>query len=140
MREALDLEIGHGDGIGGGGGTSSAAVAFENGLQSWIVPGYNNADAQGAKDEEQHESPVDCFIGIFDDMSRSASFCRTHGDVLGANNAKGCGPKSGTEPFEATEITGAPVFGKRPRGLLIAKSIWVVLRIAADHGDKGEKE
>lgn len=61
-----------------------------------VVVGQDDADAEGAEDEEEAEAEVHCLEGGFYRLARVDGFAGDHGDVLGADAREG-GLEEGAE-------------------------------------------
>jgi len=63
-----------------------------------------------------------------------------HSNVLGTNDRPCGGEKGSEEAFKPTEGSCGDIFRKSTGFSPVSETIRVALRIAANHGDKGEEE
>lgn len=85
-RGELDI---HGNNIGRGSGTSSLALTLLNARQGRVVGGEDDADTQGAEDEEDSKSPVHSPESSLDICPGSLGLGSHHGNILGADDGEG---------------------------------------------------
>jgi hypothetical protein len=140
MRQTSDTHVGHGNNVGRGSSSSgSALLTRDDGLQGRVDGAENNTNGKGTSHEEKSESPVDSLESVLDINAGTSGLTSDHGEVLGTSDTERGGPQSGAETFELAEGSGASVLFEGVV-LPVTETVGIVLRVAANHSDKGEGE
>ena len=138
-RQNLDIEVAHSNDIWRGScGTATSTSSEVNFNKSRVVVRDDDANGEGANDEEHAESEVNGLEGRFDVDARALGFGRDHGDVFGTDNSESSAPESSQETLKSSEIASASKFLECPRVTPVSETVSVVVGVASDHGDESE--
>lgn len=128
----------HGDDIGRCGSRRLARLLDRSELR--VVGAEDNTCAKSAHDEEETETPVDRLEGVLDVDTGTFGLGSHHRDILGSDDTESCAPHARQEALESSEAAAGKIFGESTRGVPVAESVRVALRVATDHGDESEAE
>ena len=134
MGKAIDLEVLHGNDVGRC--SSTALTSLEDLDEFRVIVAENNTNAEGSKDEEGTKSEVDGLEGRLDVDARAFGFTGDHGDVFGADDAKGSSPKCTKKALKSFEIGIASHW---TRLAPMPKTVGISLGVTATHCDEGEE-
>lgn len=123
-----------------GSGTTTLRRALLNAHERGVVIRDNDADTQGADDEEDGKSPVDRFEGGLDVCGWTFSLGGCHSDILRPDDGERRGPKGSKKALKPTKIPGGVPFFEGARFTPVPEAVGIMLWVTATHRHQGEGE
>ena len=140
IRQNRDAHPLHGNDVGRSGSSATSFHAVGDILKSFVIPRHNNTNAKGTAEEEDCKSKVDGLEGGLDVNAGALGLSSNHGDVLWANTGERRVPESLQESLKSAKAAFGVKLGECARAVPVAEPISVVLRVTADHSNKGVEE